>query len=351
MDPEQELESLVDEVRKMLTTVATDRTVASPELRRVLRFVTKVVQVVDQAFQDVYATLIDFKYVSLQELQSESRLRQMRKDIELLRAHDRYRDAEQICSRLHALGDQYREQIEPIIDHLQDRSAWQRIFALIDEYEGAIIRLVNETIWELEQLLTEPFDDAKATSIRSLAGTKAERIRLSLLELEALRDRVLGLSGQEGFLELTGTSRDALDQQVNVFLHQDRSVTHGHRVAASNVSGQVAVGQDISQTNTITTTSGLTVADVAKLLDEVKEAVSAENIPDTAKSRVLNQLEEAKAEAQVQQPDKNYIANTIKKATEIVKGAGGLVTATTKVGKCLTPLAEWLGKSLAWFGL
>src|SRR5262245_54009031 len=95
-----QLESLTAQVKDMVRTVIADPGIGDPELRRVLRFLTKVVQVVDQSFQDVLALLYEFKYVTVADVQTE-KVSDLRKELDLLRARSRYRDAEEICSRLH----------------------------------------------------------------------------------------------------------------------------------------------------------------------------------------------------------------------------------------------------------
>ncbi len=333
---EEELKGLIEQVQDMIETVATDRSISNPDLRHVLRFLTKVVQIVDQAFQDVYTTLIELKYLTLDDIHSK-RLQELREELELLCARDRVRDAEQICSRLHQLSVQYENYIEPIIGHLRDNRRWCEVFYLINECEGWIIQLMQKAIRELEQMLQGPFDENSISSIRRTASEKAEIIRASLIELQSLRDQILGLSDEAGFLELTETDRSSLEQQVVVLFNQDdHSITHGHRVNVSNVSGgKVIIDAQISS-------SGLTAQDAIELIEQLKHVIAQETLPQQKKDRVLRQLEEAKAEAQANNPDRNYITTCVKKATEILKEAGALITATTTLGRLLLPLIEWI---------
>lgn len=54
----RELQELVYQIECMVETVTTDRAIRSADIRRVLSFIVKVVQVADLAFQDVFATLL-----------------------------------------------------------------------------------------------------------------------------------------------------------------------------------------------------------------------------------------------------------------------------------------------------
>ena len=84
----------------MVGASATNRALSGADLRRVLSFLAKVAQVVDQAFQDVYSVLIELKYLSIRDLYT-GRATELRKQLDMIQARSRYRDAEEICSRLY----------------------------------------------------------------------------------------------------------------------------------------------------------------------------------------------------------------------------------------------------------
>ncbi len=340
MSAERDLEFVVDELRHMVGAVSADHTIPSPDLRRVLRFIAKVVQVVDQAFQDVYATLIDVKYLTVDDVKSDHRLNQLRKDIDLLRARDRYRDAEQICSRLHQLREQYDQQIEPIIRHVAARETWGHVFRLLDAYEGEIIRIVNSSIWELQELLSGSFDERKVESVRSIASAKAESIRSSLVKLEFVRDQILGLSGAEGFLELTETDRETLDRKVTVMIHnEDKSVTHGHRVdvgAGASVSGTFVVATSIQ--DSFKTIQGSNVGvplkeELKRLCSQVERLVKELSPAD--QEQVSRRLKALTEEATSPNPDKGEIKSLGQKiidiANKVTSMAGPIATAVQAV--------------------
>ncbi len=342
MSAERELEYVIKELKHMVGAVSADHTIASSDLRRVLRFITKVVQVVDQAFQDVYATLIDVKYLTVADVRSADRLNQLRKDIDLLRARDRYRDAEQICSRLHQLREQYDQQIEPIIHHVADRGTWGHVFRLLDAYEGEIIRIINSSIWELQELLSGSFDERKVESVRNIAAAKAESIRTSLVKLECVRDQILGLSSAEGFLELTETDRATLDKKVTVMIHnEDKSVTHGDRVnvgAGATFSGNLVVANSIQ--DSFKTIQGSTVEDSLKkelqhLCSQVEQLVTQLSPAD--QEQVSRRLKSFTEEATSSNPDKEEVKSLGQKiidiANKVTSMAGPVATAIQAVLK------------------
>ncbi|MBL0345735.1 hypothetical protein [Candidatus Villigracilis affinis] len=201
MSSEYELEGLVNEVQSLLATISgASSGSSSKNIRRILTFLAKVIQVVDQAFRDVYTILIEFKYLGMEDIES-GRIYKLQKELDILRARDHYRDAEQICSRLHFLNEQFHSDIEPIIFLTKNRKVqnWSGILRLIEEREGSIIMLVNSTIYELQRMFNEKLDRDGLEAIKITAGRKAESIRSSLIQLEALQNKILGLSGEVGF--------------------------------------------------------------------------------------------------------------------------------------------------------
>lgn len=245
MSTEQQLQRLNDEVQSIVESISKAPSVSGADLRRVLKFLAKVVQVVDQAFRDVYALLIELKYMTVRDVKS-GRVRELLKELDLLKARDRYRDAEQICSRLHSLSEQYESEIKPILQHIGNREDWYQLFMLIDEHEGRIIELVDRTIWEFHNMLSDnKLDESNVRRINLRASQVAEATRQSLDELGRLQNKILGLSGEVGILELTATNPADVEREVNIFFdHSNRSITQ-------NVAGQgnqAAIGVSVSQT-------------------------------------------------------------------------------------------------------
>ena len=129
--------------------------------------------------------------------------------------------------------------------------------------------------------------------------------------------------------------------------------TMGDKLKFENIkiegnTGQVALGKDINQTMTQTTNK--TVNHIKKLKEAVKE-IDEEKLPEEDKSWTLEQLDLAIKKAEEKKPNNKFIARYIKEAVDTVTSGGVLVTATSKVGQILIPLAEKLGKTAAFFGL
>lgn len=208
--------SLAHELQDFAKSVLADRRLQSPDLRRVLGFIAKVSQVAEQALQDTVAVLIEIKYLTAEDLGS-SRVRELQKQIEMLTVRSRYRDAEEICSRLHHLSEQYNEQIAPLVGGLARDHDWQGIFGLINEHEGRLITLVHQTTSELQEKLRSVSPN-RLDELTRFAGTQLSAVREALDVLTDLSNKILGISGAEGLLELTaeaGTSEAALSVVLN----------------------------------------------------------------------------------------------------------------------------------------
>jgi hypothetical protein len=225
METENQLHELAVELRQMASAVATNPTIPSADLRRVLRFLTKVLEVVDQSFQDVYGILIDIQFLT-PVLVATGRVEQLQADLQEVFSRSRFRDAEEICSRLHHLGETYNQTIRPIVEPLHASQEWYQVFFLLNEHEGRIIRMIQDAVYELRSMLSSDLGGRKLSSLKCAAREKAEFLRQSLSELQDLRNRILGFSGRIGFLELTEVDRNQLQREITIMMG-DTNINYG----------------------------------------------------------------------------------------------------------------------------
>jgi hypothetical protein len=197
--------ALAAEVQDLAGAVVAKSHLPAADLRHVLSFIAKVTSVAEQAFQDVVSVLVDIKLLTPDDLAS-GQIREIMRSVELLTLRSRYRDAEEICSRLHHLGDQYRTQIQPLLRGDLDVGRWGGVFGLINEHEGRLIMLVHHTTEDLRRSL-ERVDAASLPALRDFAAQQLVAVRDALDLLRELSNKILGLSGNEGLLELTATGQ------------------------------------------------------------------------------------------------------------------------------------------------
>jgi len=238
---EEQLQALSLQILRMAQSAAAQPGLSNADLRRVLNFLVKLVQVVDQAFQGIYVILVDIKLLGDEEIGS-GQIKSIRRDLEMVSSRSWYRDAEEICSRLHHLSENYRETIAPIVDSLAHREEWNEIFYLMDEHEGRIINIVQGTVAELKNLLANLQTADQLALARQIAETKSTALQVTLAELTDFRNRILGISGTVGFLEMIETDRGAVATQLQVIIdNADRRTTNIHTEGGAYVGGNVSV--------------------------------------------------------------------------------------------------------------
>src|SRR3954470_4688944 len=90
-----ELHDLTEQLAAMTSAVVASTAIATPDLRTVLGFVNKMVQLVDEAFQDVYVVLVDISLLD-ENGRASGRVKEVRRSLELVIAKSTYRDAKEI---------------------------------------------------------------------------------------------------------------------------------------------------------------------------------------------------------------------------------------------------------------
>lgn len=252
-----DFDQIVGQLRDAVTSVSLDRQMPEDDLRDVLSFLVKVAQVVDQSFQDVLTLAIELAYLSPADASSD-RISRLQMEIELLTARSHYRESLEICSRLKHLKAQFEQHIRPTIQGFTKAADWQQLFWLIEDREGRIIRLVESTAWTLRNEL----DRARNSDVRGVNATARSlvaELRPLLADLRDMTNQILGLSGREGFLELT-RDRSALRQAARIVINQGGFHMSGDVYNTRNAG---AVGPNAQATNTtITENYGSILQDV-----------------------------------------------------------------------------------------
>lgn len=247
------LHQVATELGALVEGATADAQLNAPDVRRVLRFVARVAHVVEQALQDVYGLAVEVKHVTPGDKREIDRLR---RELDLIRSRSEYSKVEEICSRLRHLRGQFEHDVALLLRCSRGDARWQQLFWLLEEREGRIVRLVEDSTRtmgdRLDALSVAGFlgrSEARS-EVAKTADEAARALHHSLKELREIRDRIFGLSGQAGFLELTETDSGALRSQA----HQlNLQVTTGDiyktEISGSRV-GAVAIGTGASAEGT-----------------------------------------------------------------------------------------------------
>jgi hypothetical protein len=133
--------------------------------------------------------------------------------------------------------------------------------------------------------------------------------------------------------------------------YQSQSIS----ISGSEVSGQIGqAGRDLTQ-NQIKTEEILTPTNIVAGLAQIEELIRSSNLSDSEKSRAIRHIETAKEEAQSKEPQKNFAATSLQRATEVLKNADETVSAGQgllgKVKPIIEGLLPWFGVAKSFFGL
>jgi len=318
-----DFEQVVEQIKAAVLETSTSQSVNDTDLRDVLAFLTKVVQVVDQSFQDVYTLAIELAYLGPGDVGTE-RMRRLQMDLELLMATSHYRESLEICSRLKHLKKRFEDYVRPAIRHLPGQTDWRQLFWLIEDREGLIVRLVEGSARDLQHELGR-VRDGDLKEVNRTARALADQLRPLLLELREMTNQVLGLSGHPGFLELT---RDRTELSRAASLIVNHGAIHVAR-DTYNVERAGAVGPNATATNTTFIENrgnpfdGVDLAALVSELARLKTAMQAE-ANSTAHYTALAAVSEAEDAAK--QRDTSTLVSKLKAA-----GSWAFDTAT-KIG-------------------
>jgi hypothetical protein len=306
------------------------------DLRALLVFVSQVIQVVGQSFDEVVGILVDVSLLDPEDLQNQEQMTDLRRRVGLLTARSHYRDAAEICSRLQHLKERFEQSVRPKVAHLPEFSGWAGVFGLIDEREGRIIQLVEQTARELESALAR-LDASNLVATRAVAQQRKNELQRLLSELHRLNGRILGYSGHVGFLELTTTNRKELERVVHIMV--DKSVTHGHRVevgAGANISGNFIVAttiQDAFKTIQGGAAAPNLKAELERLCKEVD--VLMPHVPEPKRADVQQDLTALVQEASKEKPRQKWYELSADGLLEAAKACGDLaapvIATVTKI--------------------
>ena len=99
----------------------------------------------------------------------------------------------------------------------------------------------------------------------------------------------------------------------------------------------------------------LTTIDVVARLAHIEELVRISNLSDTQRNSVARHIETAKEEAQRHEPQKNFVAISLQRATEVIKSADETVSSGQSIFGKIKPIIEsllpWLGVAKSFFGI
>lgn len=135
---------------------------------------------------------------------------------------------------------------------------------------------------------------------------------------------------------------------------QSQSLSIG---GSSQQSGNVQLGaaqagrdsvQTQTQQNDQSQAPALTPDDVVALIGQIEALFRQSALPEAQKNKAIQHLDTAKEEVQAEEPDKDFAAKNLQRATKILKEAGEAAEAGRGLLQTVSPLVAKLGP---WLGV
>ncbi|MEM1392423.1 MAG: CHAT domain-containing protein [Cyanobacteria bacterium P01_H01_bin.150] len=147
------------------------------------------------------------------------------------------------------------------------------------------------------------------------------------------------------------------DDNFNNFEKPSQSFSiSGGQLSDVQVGGIAGQNMNVTQNQIFGTNESskpLTQPDVVELITQLEELFRNSDLPPAQTTKAIKHLEAAKEEAQEKEPDKDFAAKNLQRATKVLKEAGETVEARTSLWKrvqpIITKLLPWLGVASSFF--
>ncbi|MEB3295718.1 MAG: hypothetical protein VKJ24_21420 [Synechococcales bacterium] len=126
----------------------------------------------------------------------------------------------------------------------------------------------------------------------------------------------------------------------------------------SNVQIGGQAGRDLTVTQSQQVGDGMddrsiTPTEIAALLDQLKGLLQQANLSDADKAKAIRSVEAAQDEVQADEPDREFAAKSLQRATKVLQDAGETVEAGTSLWQQVNPILEaispWLQVAAGFF--
>ena len=182
--------ALVQQLENLIQAVAANQQINGSDLRRVMRFISKVNQVVNQAFQNVYPILLEIKMLKEEDIGTK-KIEKIEEELELMNARDYYRNVELICGQLRELQSQYERFISPIVASLDTdvQLEFSRIFQLLEDREDNIMYMVRQMTGQVSYQLHTLSNTQQLAELQATAARMADSIKDAISEMQLMNTK------------------------------------------------------------------------------------------------------------------------------------------------------------------
>lgn len=130
-----------------------------------------------------------------------------------------------------------------------------------------------------------------------------------------------------------------------------QSIQISGQLSNAQLGGIAGRDQTVTQTQQINEgipAQALTSGDIANLLDQLKVLLEDAELSTAEKQKAVRSIETAKDEVQADEPDQEFAAKSLQRATKALKEASETVDAGTSLWQKAKPILETVGP---WLGV
>lgn len=239
------LESLLENLENTVSSAIVNASgVETDGLRRLLSLISTVILEAQKVYSEILSILVKLKYSSI----NENVAREALYELDHLGFDFRRRRHQNFCSKLRELRESCQSLVLPELlkANIEDLELWLETFFRIESARSEYLsleRIAREDLYEILQGFEEGV--SKYELVKEKASVHIEILNNSLTELQALNNKILGLSGKAGFLELVSDPERL--QQASVSIIKD--VTMVNEGDTFHVSQAGAVGRNARSDN------------------------------------------------------------------------------------------------------
>lgn len=136
---------------------------------------------------------------------------------------------------------------------------------------------------------------------------------------------------------------------------QSISIGNG-QISNLQIGGQAGGDLNVTQSQQIVQGEGgqeMGPAEVSSLLDQLKDILRESNLSDKDKEKAIRSVETAQDEVNSEEPDREFAAKNLQRATQVLKDVGSTVEAGTTLWDSVQPILKgllpWLKVGIGFF--
>lgn len=214
------LESLITNLESILdSAIKNVESINGDGLAQLLSLMSSVILEIQSVFSRILSTLVRLKYF---HFDNEEHLQEVLHSLERYRYDHGFRRDRYFCHRLRELCESYETLIVPELlkANIQNLDEWLSNFFDFSNVRFSYLRIQEMATRELLSLIrqarSEDSSEEKYELIRNKAAEYIEVLNNYLAELQDLNNKILGLSGRTGFLELVNDPKRLKQTQVSI---------------------------------------------------------------------------------------------------------------------------------------